>query len=169
MKRDVSKLIKTHKGQHGSLMVMTITPEMQEHIDFFENLGYQVTLTQTKDNRTPEEIYGIDGGYFIGASGHGGQDRDDSIIDYNSPPYGQPGLWCQWTSNEEGTKLEWDGGEKFYSYVEWLEYLIEHFFSKWGVLLTGEVKWEGEDNTDMGKIIVTDNEVEVKFAKVSYE
>jgi len=116
-----------------------------------------------------EEIYGVDGEYFVGASGHGGQDHDTTIVNYNQPPSGQPGLWCQWTTNSRGTRLEWDGGEKFYSYVEWLEYLIEHFFSKWGVLLNGEVTWDGEDRNDKGKIIVKDNEVIVKNAKITYE
>jgi hypothetical protein len=82
----------------------------------------------------------------------------DSIIDYNQQPSGQPGLWCQW--NIVGNRLKWDGAEKFYHYVEWLEYLIEHFFKRWGYTLNGEVLWEGEWREDMGKIIVKDNVVE---------
>ena len=169
MKRDVSKLEKMYGGKHGSPIVVTYTPEMKERIKFLEDEGFQVVLTPIKDKRTMEEIYGVDGEYFVGASGHGGQDHDTTIVNYNQPPSGQPGLWCQWTTNSRGTRLEWDGGEKFYSYVEWLEYLIEHFFSKWGVLLNGEVTWDGEDRNDKGKIIVKDNEVIVKNAKITYE
>jgi len=169
MKRDVQKLFKTYKGEHGLPMVTTITTEMQEHINFLEGAGYKVSITPLKDKRKPEEIYGVDGGYFVGGKGHAGQVHDASIIDYNGTPTGQPGLWCQWTVNEDGTRLEWDGGEKFYSYTEWLQYLINHFFSKWGVILNGEVEWQGEDATDVGKIVVTNNEVKVLKGRVVYE
>ena len=113
-----------------------------------------------------EETYGVDGGYFVG-----GRESfsDITIIDYNQPPQGQPGLWCQWTINKEGTELEWDGGEKFYSYTEWLEYLIKHFFSKWGVILNGEVTWQGEDSGDVGKIVVVDNDVTEKQGRIVFD
>jgi hypothetical protein len=169
MKRDVQKLYEIHKGKHGLPMTTTITPEMEEHIKYLESVGYMVSLTPTRDNRTPEEIYGVDGGFFVGAKGHGGQDHDGTIIEYNTPPNGQPGLWCQWTVDKSGTKLKWDGGEKFYSYVEWLQFLIDNFFSKWGVILNGEVEWQGEDAKDIGKIVVTNNEVKVLNAKIVYE
>lgn len=113
-----------------------------------------------------EETYGVDGEYFVG-----GRESfsDITIIDYNQPPQGQPGLWCQWTINKEGTELEWDGGEKFYSYTEWLEYLIKHFFSKWGVILNGEVTWQGEDSSDVGKIVVVDNDVTEKQGRIVFD
>lgn len=172
MKRDVSKLVKIFKGEFGLPIIDEISPETQTHIDFLENMGYQVNLTKVKkdrkkENRKPEEIYGLDGAYFVGGRGSFGQDRDDSVIDFNVPPSGQPGLWCQWETN--GSHLGWNGSEKFYSYVEWLQYLIEHFFSKWGVILNGEVTWEGEDSNDRGKIIVVDNVVSTKKAKIVYE
>lgn len=164
MKRDVSKLYDTYKGDGGNPFL------------------------------PKDQTYGNEGEYFVGASGHGGQDGDDSIIDYNKPPGSyvkkdgeeffeywkkhqemnasgkcQPGLWCQWTINEDGTCLEWDGGERFYNYVEWLKYLIQHFFDKWGVKLNGEITWEGEGSGDMGKIVVVDNVVTVKVGNITYE
>jgi hypothetical protein len=108
------------------------------------------------------------GAYFVGGSGFADQDDDDSIIDHNLPPEGQPGLWCQWVPNEEGTTIEWDGGEKFYGYVEWLRYLIHHFLGKWGYVLSGEVEWQGEDGRDRGKIVVVNNEVTSKKGRVVY-
>ncbi len=51
-----------------------------------------------------------------------GQDEDDSIINFNRHPKGQLDLSCQWTVNEARTAILWSGMEKFYSYVEWLEY-----------------------------------------------
>lgn len=106
--------------------------------------------------------YGTEGEYFVAGSGFAGQDYDATIIDYNQPPMTQPGLWCQWTPNEDGTQLEWDGGEKFYNYVEWLQYLIENFFKPWGVQLNGEVEWRGEDWDDTGRISVSYNRVKAR-------
>jgi hypothetical protein len=103
---------------------------------------------------------GVDGGYFIGSNGFMGQEKDESVVEYNYPPYGQPGLWCQWIIN--GDLLEWDGGEKFYNYVEWLEYLIEHFFAPLGYVLNGDIEWQGEDYDDFGTINVVDNVVTVQ-------
>jgi hypothetical protein len=36
-------------------------------------------------------------------------------------------------------------------------------------MLNGEITWEGEDSNDLGKIIVTDNVVEVKTGTITYE
>lgn len=70
-----------------------------------------------------------------------------------------PGIWCQWTI--ENGVLEWDEGEKFYNYVEWLKYLIDNFFEKWGIKLNGTIKWKGENMNDIGKIVVENNKVTV--------
>ncbi len=103
---------------------------------------------------------GDDGGYYVGSRADHGQERDTSILDYNSPPQGQPGLWLQWTPNDAGTAIEWDEAEKFYDYVEWLDYLIGHFLEPWGYSLNGEVSWAGEEDDDRGVIYVKDNEVQ---------
>lgn len=46
---------------------------------------------------------------------------------YNTPPAGQPGLWCRWVPCWDGCCLALDGGEKIYDPVRWLRYLIDHF------------------------------------------
>lgn len=113
---------------------------------------------------------GEQGGYYVGALGHAGQDEDASIIEYNDPPKGQPGLWCQWMPDDGGDDaIVWDQGAKFYYYVEWLEYIIEHFLQPWGYVLNGEVEWNGEDRDDIGQICVKDNVVETKHGKIVYE
>ena len=112
---------------------------------------------------------GEDGCYYIGSSGFKGQDRDSSIVEYNDPPSDQPGLWCQWTVSDDGKALYWDGGEKFYEYVPWLQYIIDHFISKWGYVLSGDVYWYGEDRDDSGLIRVSNNKIEVKKARIVYE
>lgn len=100
---------------------------------------------------------GAEGEYYIG--GH----EDASILDYNRPPAGQPGLWCQWVINEETGCLEWDGGEKFYAYEEWLNYLIDNFFEPLGYVLNGDIEWQGEESDDLGTIHVVDNIVEMDY------
>lgn len=74
-----------------------------------------------------------------------------------------PGLYCQWALQYENLQpvgLAWDGGEKFYDYVEWLEYIIELLDDE-DVLLEGIVRWRGEDFDDIGFISVVDNKVTV--------
>ena len=79
----------------------------------------------------------------------------------------KPSIWLQWEIINDGKDqyLEWDGSEKFYNYIEWIEYIIEHFFSKWGVDLNGVIQWRGEDWDDMGRIVVIDNEVNIDRQK----
>src|SRR5262245_922268 len=102
---------------------------------------------------------GEEAAYFVAGKGFGGQDRDDSILDYNQPPVGQPGLWCKWRPNEDGTAIVWDGAEKFYDYVEWLEYLIQHFLTPWMYIVNGSMTWQGQDEEDSGTITVKNNQV----------
>jgi hypothetical protein len=115
--------------------------------------------------------FGVEGEFYIDGKGHCGQDHEDNIINFNSPPKTQPGLWCQWVPNEAGTELAWDGNEKFYAYVEWLNYLINSILAPRGYKLNGEVSWMGEDYEDQGKIIVKNNKVKVMrgHVKVVYK
>ena len=142
---------------------------------------------------------GIEGGYFVGEGGDYGQGeeppenywekypndlqkaRDEyeryyretlGILNRNATPEGQPSLWNQWTpgkDEQDNDCIEWDGGEKFYDYVEWLKYLIDELLKPWGYVLNGEVNWEGESRDDMGIIICKDNVVTTKTAVITYE
>lgn len=111
---------------------------------------------------------GPQGAYFVGETGYAGQDNGEDVIDHNASPSGQPGLWCQWVPSNDRKSIEWDGGEKFYDYVEWLQYIINNFLDRWGYVLKGEVTWRGEDEEDRGKIIVKNNEVTTKIGKIIY-
>lgn len=112
------------------------------------------------------------GAYFVDADSVGGQDFGNTdIINQNAPPPSQPGLWCQWIPNEDGTAIEWDSGEKFYSSQEWMTYLINHFlqpgalakealpFLQANHVLNGEILAQGEDIRDRWKLVVTNNVV----------
>jgi len=99
---------------------------------------------------------GTDGRYYVG--GEEGKTKFSSdIVDYNCPPPGQPGVWCQWVPSDEGTAIVWDGGEKFYKYTEWMKYLIQHFLAPWGYVLNGKITWQGEDMSDRGVIVIVNN------------
>jgi hypothetical protein len=168
MQRDVTKLMELYKGEHGNPFA--------------------------KDKTNADEVYGFKGEYFAKNDGNMGQGNDASVIDHNAASgeiawkdyngdwekrdemqkainadiIKQPGLWCQWRLDDE-TTLAWDGSEKFYNYIEWLQYLIAHFFEPWGIKVNGEVTWQGEDNADIGKIIVKDNEIEIYNGEVEYK
>jgi hypothetical protein len=124
------------------------------------------------------------GPYVVDGSGPFGQGRDDDIRDFNQPPDGQPGLWCQWEPTEDGTAIEWDGVEKFYESEEWMTYLIDTFLKPGAVLaselarpvqgrhypeefrhftfdheLNGVIDAQGEDEDDKWQLVVTGNTV----------
>ena len=69
-----------------------------------------------------------------------------------------PGIWCQWIINSNG-RLLWNGGEKFYYYIEWLQYLIDEYFKPQGYELNGKVNYRGERLEDMGMIYIKGNNV----------
>lgn len=104
---------------------------------------------------------GCEGEYFVVNTGDYGQNHDESIIEYNFAPAGQPGLWCQWIIQDD--MLVWDGGEKFYNYEEWLDYLIENFFEPLGYVLNGDIEWQGEEMDDFGTIHVENNFVDMQY------
>lgn len=108
---------------------------------------------------------GPDGAYYVGsAKNNMGQVMDESVIDFNDSGI-QPSLWCQWVPTEDGLGIEWDQGEKFYNYVEWLQFLINHFFSPLGYTLNGEVKFQGDDMDDRGIIKVKNSIAKIKYLK----
>ena len=99
--------------------------------------------------------------------GDAGEEPDDSIIDINNPPDGQPGLWCLWTPNGND-RIKWDGGENFDEYVEWIKYLIDAYLKPWGYVLNGSVHWTGEDPGDLGEIQINDSVVKVLIGEIVY-
>lgn len=148
-----------------------ISPPLQEkHRDYLNAFAYirhmGRDVGKLKDMPDPKRIavnmpLGKEGEYYVGSSDDQqyGQFNDGTILDHNQQASTQPGLWCQWVPTEDGTALVWDEGEKFYNYIEWLEYIIENFMKPWGYTLNGEVLWQGEGFSDIGKIKVNDNNV----------
>jgi len=148
-------------------VIKAMDPEWKEHC-FKGDLGesgayYLPPATLTKDQIQSGSLF------MRLPSGDGpfdnkfGQVLDRSVINNNQPPAEMPGLWCQWLVH--GDSIEWDGMEKFYNYVEWLEYILKHFLIPEGYVVNGSVKWQGEEAADTGIITVTNNKVSVKEGK----
>ena len=127
-----------------------VQPAMHPQIQEFLN-----KLCETRRMKRDTDNFGIEGEFFVNEY----VSDAPKTLDSNRPSSTQPGLWCQWDAVDENT-LEWDGGEKFYNYVEWLVYIIEKVLKPNGYKVNGEVIWSGEEAGDTGKIFVTDNVVE---------
>lgn len=115
------------------------------------------------------EKYGEDCGLWIGGDRYSIEGAD--VIDPNTPPEGQPSLWCNWMPDPTNKdEIYWDDGEKFYHYVEWIEYINDRILKPRGYKLTNEseVFWSGEDDTDLGIISVEDGEIVEKPAMIFY-
>lgn len=147
-----------------------VTEQLKEYINRFS-----YTRRMPRDNEKIKKIYpnwrelcffgelGNKGEYFAPISNCYGQDDDGTVLDYNGYKENvHPGLWCQWIINDDGD-LAWDGGEKFYNYEEWLNYLIDRFFAPLGYVLNGDITWQGEAFDDFGTIHVVDNVVTMKY------
>lgn len=118
-------------------------------------------LSETRRmKRNMKDVYGVDGEFYVGGEGfYQLENRHDTIVDNNTPPSTQPSLWLQWVPTETGKYLEWDGEEKFYNYIEWLEYIIEKVLIPNGYKLNGEVEYYGEEADDKGTIAIIDNNI----------
>lgn len=157
------------------------------HIRHMKRDNAKLTNEQDPIRENAALPLGTEGEYFIGlpediSAGFGyGQDNTKGVIDQNTPAgqltgwqwdenrkliesgQAQPGLWCNWTVEKEDGNffLQWDEGEKFYDYIEWLQYLLNRFIIPWGYTLNGKVNWQGEESGDTGMIIVLNNVIKV--------
>lgn len=106
--------------------------------------------------------FGVEGEFYFQVTEPGYPSNgfgDLTVLDHNRPPKTQPGLWCQWIVSKDRKTLMWDGGEKFYDYIQWLEYMIKNFFTPWGISMFGKVEWRGEDFHDCGVIQVNGTKI----------
>lgn len=149
----------------GSLALSrNLAPSEKDYLDDFldcRHMQYNVA-TLPESQYTVVSDWGIQGKFYTGTAG-----EDAEITDCNNPPEGVPGLWCEWrvVDEGEGHKLLWSEGEKFYAYVEWLQFLINEFFTPWGITLSGDIFWRGESRCDFGRIEVAESVVVVTYAE----
>ena len=124
------------------------------------NLINGLARTRRMARKDLGEEYGVEGEFYYNLeSTEMGQEMDDNIIDFNTPPPTQPGLWLCWEVTDDKQHIEWNKTEKFYSYVKWLVYLIDKILKPKGYNVNGEVKWRGDDFDDIGVIVVENNVV----------
>lgn len=88
-------------------------PLSPAEVDFLKSFNH----TRHCGERSPLEV----------AAHPSDNDRTGDTDAYNRTAPGMPGLWCPWTCCDEGCCLFWDQGEKPYSPVQWLTYLIDTF------------------------------------------
>ena len=68
---------------------------------------------------------------------------------------GKPDAYCQWVPTKDGHGIEWNHGEKFYLYEEWLQWIIDRILKPNGYkILEDSVAFRGEDIKDCGEIYV---------------
>lgn len=157
---------------------VTVTPALNS-----QEVSYLRDLAETRRMKREK------GPYFVKGTGFAGQGHDDDILDYNTPDPSQPGLWLQWRPTDDGSAIEWDGGEKFYGSGEWMEYIIALISEKpspegyqrmldaderfvaftFDHVVNGTIDAQGEDPDDRWRLVVTDNAVESQRAKVAFE
>jgi hypothetical protein len=94
---------------------VTIEPPLNE-----QETAYLLRFAESRRMLRTQGPYYADRGDDWGQTGEG-------ILDYNEPPQGQPGVWCQWVPTEDGSAIRWDEGEKFYDSAEWMAYVIDTF------------------------------------------
>jgi hypothetical protein len=76
--------------------------------------------------------------------------------------------YCQWQLTKDCRGIEWDHGEKFYNYVEWLQYLIDNVLTPHDVTLSGSVNYSGEEADDNGVLVVENGSVrQVKHREIA--
>jgi hypothetical protein len=66
--------------------------------------------------------------------------------------------YFQWVPADTLEHIVWDGNEKFYKYVEQLQWLCEWLRQR-GILANGVLHWQGEETGDTGTISVVANGV----------
>lgn len=79
-----------------------------------------------------------------------GSDRDHKMV---------TGIdaYFQWVPADTFEHIVWDGNEKFYKYVEQLQWLCGDWLDQRGIAADGVLHWSGEETDDTGTITVTAN------------
>jgi hypothetical protein len=91
---------------------------------------------------------------------------EDVYKRYTSTPDTIPTTYNQWTTNEDGTMIIFNGGEKFYDYVHWLRWIVKHYLKPRNLTIDGSVTWQGEKIDDVGIIFATDNRITSRKVEV---
>lgn len=144
----------------------------------------EAEISYLRDFNESRRMHRTKGPYYAHPGSNMGQGHEADVLNYNRPGPEQPELWYQWVPTEDGTAIEWDGGEKFYSPVEWMEYLIDTFLRPGATVqrelndpvegryydprfahftfdhqLNGRIEAQGEEVGDYWRLLVKNNQV----------
>lgn len=151
------------EGQFG--VEPTLSKDDKDYLHKFaktRRMARDVSKLEGDPKKYGFESWGVEGEFYVDGTGDFGQGHEDSITSRSSSASTQPGLWCEWEPNEAGDAIEWNGSEKFYDYVEWLQYLIKEVLAPRGYKLNGEVRWQGEEMHDCGVLTVQNNDISTR-------
>lgn len=85
------------------------------------------------------------------------------LLEFNEDPENipapHPSSYMQWVPGKNLDSIGWDGGEKFYDYAEWLQWLVGWLAAR-GIESVGILSWSGEQAGDTGTLTVFDGRVE---------
>lgn len=112
------------------------------------------------------EEYGKEGEFYFD-NDNLGQNETSDVVNYNEPPSCQPSLWCAWKYNNDENTIEWDGSEKFYEYIEWMNYIKKILENK-NYKLEGCISWMGEENGDVGNIEIKESKISITTNYTKY-
>ena len=82
----------------GRFEVTPLSADHSAYLDAFattRRMRRNPQITVQRDDRLREAVQlpvGAEGSYFVAEAGFCGQNRASDVVDYNSPPAGQPGL-----------------------------------------------------------------------------
>lgn len=157
---------------------VTVEPPLNEHeASFLRDLAGSRRM-----NRHNGPLFAEPGDDF-------GQGNPGDVIDTNRPDPDQPGLWLQWIPTDDGSEIEWDGGEKFYNAAEWMTYIVTNLFAPSAKpyvelhksedprlvhftcdhVINGEIEAQGEERGDQWLLVVKDNEVSTADGHIVYD
>lgn len=87
--------------------------------------------------------------------------NEDGIILGND----NPDTWCLWQTDG---KVLYSSSGNAYDFEEWLRIIVEEIIVPRGYVLNGEVEWIGDDPDDRGKVVIKDNEIKYKLARIEW-
>lgn len=114
---------------------MGYTTDFLGHVDITPGLNEAECSYLSAFSLTRHYDRGL-GPYYVPPNPYIDQDDREPADRLNTPPPGQPGLWCRWVPCWDGCCLALDGEEKIYDPARWLDYLINHFL-KPGAVASG--------------------------------
>lgn len=83
----------------------------------------------------------------------------DGIDGRETDDVDMPDGYNQWVLTKDLRHIAWDGNEKFYGYVEWLQYIIDKVLLPNNLFLSGSVAYAGEDAKDNGILTIEADKV----------